>query len=395
MSAAIDIGGPATGPLQGVRVVDLSTVVMGPMVGQILGDFGADVIRIEPPFDTARISPANQSRNPGMAPLYMQVNRNKRSVALNLKDPDGRAALLDLMGEADVLLTNMRGDALERLGLSYEQIKERCPHLVYAHAQGFSSESSQARRAAYDEVMQAVTGLVDLNDRAAGSVQFFPTFIADKTTGLYLLGALLAALYYQARTGEGQLISLAMADTVIAVNLLEHLAGAMFVPPTGPLGNPLSLSREHVALRTADGAIAVCAYTYDDIRNLLIGAGCLDFAADPRWDDSTIDRELFFEGMQAAIAHSTAKTTAEWESYLAELDMAFGRVVRIDDLPEDPYVREVGLIEEVEHPTEGRIRVVANPARFSRTPVNIRRLAEQAGASTDDVLQQRKSAPVG
>ncbi|RDI53067.1 CaiB/BaiF CoA transferase family protein [Nocardia mexicana] len=392
MSSSIDLGGPATGPLRGVTVIDLSTVVMGPMAGQILGDFGADVIRVEPPFDTARISPGGMSRTPGMAPLYLQNNRNKRNVALNLKDPEDRAALFDLLDDADVLLTNMRAGALERLGLGYEQIRERFPHLVYAHAQGFNAQSSQAGRPAYDEVIQAVTGLVNLHDRAAGSVQFLPTFIADKTAGLYLLAGLLAALYHQARTGEGQLVSLAMADAMIAINLVEHLAGEVFSPPTGPVGNPMSLEAEHVALRTADGgAISAIPYTNADVRTLLIGAGCTELAADPCWDAEVTDREQRRVGVRAVIANSTTRTTAEWTDYLTANDMPFGVVVDIADLPDDPYVREVGLIEEVEHPTEGRMKVVTNPAHFSKTPTNIRRLAERAGDSNDEVLARRSA----
>ncbi|MBJ7287780.1 MAG: CoA transferase [Williamsia sp.] len=376
-----------SGPLAGVTVIDISTVVMGPYATQILGDFGADVIRIEPPFDTARQSPANTGRNPGMAPLYMQVNRNKRSVAINLKDPQGLEDLFALLADADVLVTNMRAAALDRLGLGYDELHERFPHLIYAHAQGFAPTSSQGNRPAYDEVIQAVSGLVSLQDRAGGSLQFMPTFIADKTAGLYLLNGVLAALYHQLRTGEGQHVQLAMADAMIAVNMVEHMAGDVFVPAAGEVGNPLSLTGAHAAMRTADGgAIAAVPYTNDAVRKLLIGAGLTEDAADPAWDSPTIDRPTFTAGIEKVLAHSTARTTAEWEQYLTDNDMPYGLVVDIADLPQDPYVREVGLITEMEHPTEGTIRVVANPLHLSQTPTGFYRHAERAGASTDEVL---------
>lgn len=376
-----------TGPLDGVKVVDLSTVVMGPYATQILGDFGADVIRVEPPFDQARFSPAGLGRNTGMGPLYMQVNRNKRSVALNLKTDEGKSALLALLADADVLVTNMRANALHRLGIGYDDIAERFPHLIYAHAQGFNIKSSQSARPAYDEVIQAVTGLVDMQRRASGSLQFMPTFIADKTAALYLLNGILAALFHRERTGQGQEVTLAMADAMIAVNMVEHMGGNVYVPQEGDVGNPLSLADVHTAMWTKDGrAIAATPYTYGDVRKLLIGAGLESEAADPVWDQTVLDRDVFYDGIRKVLAHSTSKTVAEWEDYLNANDMPYGVVVDIAELPESDYVRELDLITEVEHPTEGRIRTIANPMQFSQTPVSVRRQAETAGQSTDEVL---------
>lgn len=386
-SDTLNIGNDPTGPLKGVTVVDISTVVMGPLASQILGDFGADVIRIEPPFDTARISPANTGRNAGMAPLYMQVNRNKRSVVLNLKDQDDLQSLFELLETADVLLTNMRLGALDRLGLGYDTVHERLPHLIYAHAQGFNAASSQSARPAYDEVIQAVTGLVNLQERANGSLQFVPTYIADKTAALYLVNGILGALFHRERTGEAQQVSLAMADTMIAMNAVEHMAGDVFVPAAGDVGNPLSLTDVHAAMRTKDGgAIAAVPYTYDAVRLLLKGAGQHERAADPVWDEKVMDRDVFYDGIRAVLDHSTSRTTAEWEEFLTEHDMPYGVVLDIADIADDPYVKEMGLISEVDHPTEGRIRVAANPVNFSRTPADIHRHAERAGQSTDEVL---------
>ena len=317
----------------------------------------------------------------------MQLNRNKRSVTLNLKAPDGVDSLLDLLADADVLVTNMRGRALTKLGIDYDSLKDRFPHLIYAHAQGFNETSSAADRPAYDEVIQAVSGIVNMQERANGSLQFLPTFIADKTVALYLAIGVLGAVVDQVRTGQGQYLRIAMADTMIAVNAVEHLGGEMFVPPAGDVGNPLSLSQIHRAMRTRDGgAIAAVAYTNAAIRQLLIGAGRHERAADPVWDTVAIDRDVFNSGWEEVLEHSTTKTTAEWEEYLNAHDIPFGLVTDIADLPNDDYVREVHLIGEVDHPTEGRVRMVRNPLEYSRTPTDIRRLPEQYGASTAEVL---------
>ncbi|MFI5780933.1 CaiB/BaiF CoA transferase family protein [Nocardia sp. NPDC051570] len=395
-SAELNIDGAPTGPLAGVRIVDLSTVVMGPFATQILGDLGADVIRIEPPYDNARHSPGDIGRTVGMAPLFLNVNRNKRSIALNLKNEDDLAVLEELLDTADVFVTNMRLQALERLGLGYDAIGERFPTLIYAHAQGFAPGSSRGARPAYDEVIQAVSGLVNLQERANGSLQYLPTFIGDKVASMYLALGVVSALYHRRVTGAGQRVELPMADALISWTAVEHLAGDTYVPATAPAGNPLSLVGEHAAMRTADGAIAAVAYTYQDIRRLLIGAGQDEIAAESRWDSPQVDVATFLEGLRAVFAHSAEKTTAEWETYLQANDIPYGVVVDVAELADDPYVQEVGLVVETEHPTEGRIRMVANPLRFSETPVDIRRYAERPGHSTEEVLSQlRRQAAAG
>ncbi len=202
-----------------------------------------------------------------MAPLYMQVEPQQAQRRTEPEGPRGPGGPVRDLADADVLVTNMRAGALGRLGLDYDAVHERFPHLIYAHAQGFAPESSQGSRPAYDEVIQAVSGLVSLQDRAGDSLQFMPTFIADKTAALYLLNGILAALYHQQRTGEGQHVALAMADAMIAVNLVEHMAGDVFVPAAGDVGNPLSLTGAHAAMRTKDGgAIAAVPYTNEAVR---------------------------------------------------------------------------------------------------------------------------------
>jgi crotonobetainyl-CoA:carnitine CoA-transferase CaiB-like acyl-CoA transferase len=201
------------GPLAGIKVIDLSTVVMGPYAAQILGDLGADVVKIESPNDTVRNGSFH--RSPGMTALALNVNRNKRSVALNLKDDD-RERALQLIESADALITNMRGPALERLGLGYEQVAARNPRLVYTHGVGFRSDSPQAGNAAYDETVQAASGLVDLANRVTGKPIYLPTILGDKVASLTIVYSTMAALLHQQRTGEGQYVEIPMTDTLLS-----------------------------------------------------------------------------------------------------------------------------------------------------------------------------------
>lgn len=270
----------ANGPLDGVRVIDLSTVVMGPYAAQILGDLGADVIKIESPSDTIRSG--RYRTTPGMTPLNLNVNRNKRSVSLNLKDETDRERALALIGTADVLITNMRPGALARLGLTYADLAERHPRLVYAHAQGFRSDSDRAGHAAYDETVQASSGLVDVAHRALGRPVYLPTIIGDKVAALTIVYAVLAALVHRDRTGSGQHIEIPMTDTLLAFNLVEHLAGHVYEPAEGSTGFPLSMKRGHRAVPTADGLACIVPYSPQNYRDFFAAAGRPDLAEDPR-----------------------------------------------------------------------------------------------------------------
>nr|CEL13593.1 FIG01122116: hypothetical protein [Kibdelosporangium sp. MJ126-NF4]CTQ99279.1 FIG01122116: hypothetical protein [Kibdelosporangium sp. MJ126-NF4] len=276
------------GPLAGVRVVDLSTVVMGPYAAQILGDLGADVIKIESPSDTVRVGLYRTT--PGMTPLDLNVNRNKRSVALNLKHDTERERALDLIDTADVLITNMRPGALARLGMTYADIAERNPGLVYAHAQGFRSDSDRAGHAAYDETVQASSGLVDIANRALGEPVYLPTIIADKVAALTIVYSVLAALVHRDRTGQGQQVEIPMTDTLIAFNLVEHLAGHVFDPAEAPTGFPASMTKGHKAVRTKDGLACVIPYGPQNFRDFFAAAGRPDLVDDPRVNGDAIDR---------------------------------------------------------------------------------------------------------
>jgi crotonobetainyl-CoA:carnitine CoA-transferase CaiB-like acyl-CoA transferase len=376
----------ASGPLAGVRVIDLSTVVMGPYAAQIMGDLGADVIKIESPSDTVRVG---QYRNtPGMTPLSLTVNRNKRSVALNLKDDVQRGQALDLIDTADVLITNMRPAALDRLGLSYSDIKARNPKLVYAHAQGFRSDSPQAGNAAYDETVQAASGLVDIANRALGKPVYLPTILGDKVSSLTIAYSVLAALLHQRATGEGQYVEIPMTDTLIAFNLVEHLSGHVYEPPVGHTGFPLSMLQGHRAVPTKDGLACVIPYNPENFRDFFAAAGRPDLVDDPRVNGKAIATEDTPALSELIEECAPALTTEEWTEVCRKHSIPMAPVLELDKAGEDQYIQDGHLLDVVDHPSEGQIRSIGIPVRFSATPASIRSQAPLPGADTEAVLAE-------
>lgn len=371
--------------LAGVRVIDMAAVVMGPYAAQILGDLGADVVKVEPPAGDMTRRSAPRGRG-GMGALALNVNRNKRSLSLNLKSEEGRRAMLELIRQSDVLITNTRPGALQRLGLDYESVAEINPSLVYCSAQGFRSDSAQADRAAYDEIVQSASGLTDLMRRATGQPTYVPTILADKVCALTIVYSVLAAVLHQRNTGRGQHIEVPMTDTLLSFNLVEHLAGQTFEPQAGPVGFPRSLSPGHGAMPTADGWACIIPYTPRNIHDFFAAIGRNDVAEDPR-----------FAGAESMAAHhgdlydlieqvAPSRSTAEWASLCAEHSIPFSPVLDLDDAPVDDYVTEGGLLQVAEHPTEGAYRVIGNPLRFSDTPTAVRSHPPRLGQHSAEVL---------
>ncbi|WP_243793909.1 CaiB/BaiF CoA-transferase family protein [Saccharopolyspora gloriosae] len=378
-----------TGPLAGVRVIDMATVVMGPYAAQILGDLGADVIKIESPKDTVRNG--TLFRTPGMTPLNLNVNRNKRSVALNLKDETDHEKALKLIGGADILITNMRIGALRRLGMDHDSLAESFPHLIYAHAQGFRPDSDRANLAAYDETVQAASGLLDLADRAGdiGAPVVLPSIFADKVAALTIAYSALAALHHQRATGQGQLVEVPMADTMLAFNLVEHLQGAAFEPPMGETGFAPSLTKGHRARPTKDGLAMIIPYSPQNCRDIFHAAGRSELADDPRVNGKILDARADGEAIAEMIESVTPNlTTAEWIDVCTERSIPVGPVLKLDEAADDDYVREGHLLDLTEHPTEGAYRVVGVPMNFSATPGSIRGHAPLPGQHTDEVLRE-------
>ncbi|KAJ1684165.1 hypothetical protein LUZ63_020458 [Rhynchospora breviuscula] len=376
---------PAPGALDGIRVIDLATVVMGPYATQIMGDLGAEVIKVESAHgDLARRSVPQ--RHQGMGALGLNVNRNKRSVVLDLKSEDGLADLHRLLATADVLVTNMRPGALQRLGLDPAEITARYPHLVYTSAQGFRTGSPEADHAAYDEIVQAASGLTDLMLRSSGEAAYVPTILADKVCALTVVYSTLAAVISQRATGRGQHVEVPMTDTMLAFNLVEHLGGHTFEPPEGPTGFYRSLSKGHSAVQTQDGWACILPYSPTNVHDFFDASGHGELNDDPRFSDwATVlaDMSVLY-GTIAEIARE--RTTAEWEELCEQHSIPMAPVLELEHATESTYVRDGGLLDVAEHPTEGAYRTIGIPVRFSGTPASIRRPAPTLGQDTDEVL---------
>lgn len=377
---------PATGPLRGIRVLDLTTVVMGPSATQLLGDLGADVVKIESPAgDTMRwIGPW---RHEGMGPMFLYGNRNKRSVVLDLKTPEGKASVLALAHRADVLVSNVRPDGLRRLGLDYESVRPANPKIIYCAAVGYGSGGPDSGKAVYDDLMQAASGLAGLFGTVDGAPRYAPINVCDRVVGLYVANAITAALVHRATTGEGQSIEVPMLETMAQFVLADHVGGGAFVPPEGEMGYRRLLSRTRGPYRTKDGYLAIVVYTNRHWRDFskLIGQPDL-LETDPRFR-SQESRTRHAQEVGALLSEAlTGRTNAEWLEVLHGVDIPACPVNSIEALFTDPHLTAVHFFQETDHPTEGRLRIARFPIAFSASPTSIRRLAPNLGEHNDEVL---------
>lgn len=378
MTAAV----PASGPLAGVRVIDMTSVGMGPYATQILGDMGAEIIKIEAPEgDVFRASAPAAS--PGMGAVYLNLNRNKRSITLNVKDPDDLRHLLRLVDDADVFISNVRPRALARAGLDAASLRARNPRLITCSAVGFGQDGPYAARPAFDDIIQAMSGLADLQGRNSGAPAYINTIMADKVAGLTLAYAIPMALYEREKSGQGQAIEVPMFETLVSFTLIEHLGGRTFEPPRGGMGYSRVLSPERRPYRTRDGFLALLPYTDAQWRRFFTLAERADLAADPRYA-SARTRAGNFDALYRDLADIVAlRTTADWLGLLADADIPHSRVNPPEALFDDPHLAATGFFQRVEHPTEGTLTATAIPVRFSRTPGSIRHLAPRQDADRD------------
>jgi crotonobetainyl-CoA:carnitine CoA-transferase CaiB-like acyl-CoA transferase len=373
--------------LNGVRIIDCTTVVLGPWAGQQLGDLGADVIKVEPPDgDTTR--QLGPMRNPGMGAFYLAVNRNKRSIVLDLKQESARQVLLKLASKADVLLHNYRPRAAKRLGLSYDMFHAVNPGIIYVGTYGFRASGPYADKPAYDDIIQAASGLASLQSALTGEPRFVPTIVADKTSSMTLFAAVLAALYHKARTGEGQQVEVPMFESLAAWVMVEHLYGESFVPAVETVGYKRVLSPHRKPFKTKDGHLAILPYTDQNWRDFFTIAGRQDLLDDPRFKSlaSRLRHIDFLYGEVAKIA--LTRTNAEW---LAELDRANipGMTVNsLESLLRDPHLEATGFWQEMKHPSEGPMRLPGIPAAYGKTPADIRRHPPRLGEHTLEVLRE-------
>ena len=363
------------GPLKGVRVIDMTTVAMGPYATQILGDMGADVIKVESPEGDV-FRNAAPARHPGMGAAFLNLNRNKRSVVLNLKQEEDKAVLMRLLKDADVFVSNTRPQALRKLGLSYEALEQHNPRLIFCGTYGFSERGPYAGRPAFDDVIQAMSGLAALQGHnSSDGPEYVNTIMADKCAGLTATYAISMALYEREKSGRGQAIEVPMFETMVSFNLLEHMAGQTFRPKMSNMGYERILSPHRRPYRTRDGFIGLLPYTTAQWSRFFEIAGTPEHAADPRFVDP-VKRSENINTLYGILADLVAKrTTAEWAELLKNADIPMAPILSPDDLLEDPHLKAIGFFQEVEHPTEGAIRTIGIPVTFSRTPGAIESLA--------------------
>lgn len=377
-------------PLAGIRVADMSTVVFGPYCTQILADLGADVIKVEPRDGDSARNIGTSQKTEHMGPLHMRLNRGKRSVIWDQKTEAGRAAMRRLLETCDVFLHNIRPDAIDRAGLSYEDVRKLRPDIIYVHCTGFGLGGPYAGLQAYDDIIQAASGVTTLLPRVDGNPKprYLPTLFADKVSGLHAAYATMAALIHRMRTGEGQHVEVPMFEAFSTFNLLEHLCDATFVPPTGTWGYDRQLDPVRQPMRTKDGYIAIAPYLDERWVRFFNAAGHPEVLKEARFIDKETRRGNFSLMTEVAASIMPERTTEEWLRILKEANVPAIKCNDINDVLVDPQLQASGLFREREHPTEGRYIEVGQPIRFSGFENPEVRYPSTPGEHTDEINRE-------
>jgi crotonobetainyl-CoA:carnitine CoA-transferase CaiB-like acyl-CoA transferase len=377
-----------SGPLHGVRVLDLTTVVMGPYATQILGDFGADVVKVEPPEGDV-IRNAWPFRNPGMGTIFLNTNRNKRSVVLDLKKAPAREACLALAAKADVLVYNIRPQAMARLQLSYEQVRAVNEKIIYVGCFGYSQRGPYAAKAAYDDMIQGAAGIPWLlKKQGAAEPRYAPMIVADRSVGQQVASAVSAALYYREKTGRGQRIDVPMFEHLLQMILGDHLGGYTFEPPHGEPGYIRILSPDRRPYQTKDGYVCALIYNDKQWKGFFDVIGKPHVLSQPEFSSHEA-RSRNYDRAYAMVADELKKrTTAQWVEAFERADIPVQRMNSLDDIVADPHLAAIGYLRAVEHPTEGRIKSLAVPSEWSESAPEYRRHAPRLGEHTREVLRE-------
>jgi crotonobetainyl-CoA:carnitine CoA-transferase CaiB-like acyl-CoA transferase len=374
-----------SGPLAGIRVIDVTAAVLGPVATQILGDLGAEVIKIEPP-EGEMMRGIGPARNPGMAAYYLNVNRNKKSLVLDLKQPKAREALLRLAATTDVFVHNMRPGAVERLGIDYANIAAVNPRIVYAAASGYRKDGPDRDRAAFDDVIQGESGLAAINGGSEGPPRYVPMVVCDKLCGYVLASSVGMALFHRERTGEGQEIHVPMLENMVAFNMVDHLWHGVFGEPEKGLGYPRMLTPWRRPYATADGHICLLATTDRQWRNLFAALDCPELAKDPRFS-SIPARTANIDALYTILGQKMqARPTAEWQQRLDAHDVPNGVVHDMQAVVADPRLHEGGFFHAYDHPSEGRCVTMRYPVDFSATPTGFHRPPPRLGEHNAEIL---------
>ncbi|MBV8619191.1 MAG: CoA transferase [Curvibacter sp.] len=375
-----------SGPLAGIRVLDLSSVVFGPLASQVLGDYGAEVIKIEPPGgdSTRHTGPAAEA---GMSAMFLGCNRNKKSVVLDLKQAAAQAALQALIATADVLMHSMRPQKLAGLGLDPAQLRERHPRLVYAGLHGFGEQGPYAGLPAYDDVIQGMSGLADLMQRQTGEARYLPTIAADKTCALVAAHAILAALLRRERTGQGGFVEIPMFETMVGFNLVEHFYGMHFTPPLSGAGYPRVLAPWRKPYRTLDGHVCMMPYTDAHWRRFFEAVGEAGLARDARFIDQASRTRHIAELLEILSRHVERRDTQHWLRTCERLEIPAAPVARLDELPQDPQLAATGFFASVHDPAMGELRFARPSVRIDGTQAPIA-MPPRLGQHTRELLRE-------
>lgn len=372
--------------LSGMKVLDLSTVVMAPLAARILGDMGADVVKVEPPGGDSlrKIGPM---RSPGMGPMYLNANRNKRSIALDLKSAAGHDALRKMIEGADVLLYNVRPQAMARMGFDYEACRAINPGIIHVSACGFGEDGPYAGRPAFDDLIQGLCALPSLVAQVGdGNPRYVPLAMVDRYVGVHVAVAVLGAFIHKMRTGEGQEIEVPMFETMAESVLSDHSGGAMFEPALGLPGYPRSLAPERHPYQTRDGYVCLMVYTDAHWRAFLSLVGSDLFDTDPRFKSLTTRTVHAREIHQMLEKNLLDRTCAEWLAAFEKADIPAERLHTLASLVEDEHLQRAGLFKWEDHPSEGRIRTMRPTTKWSATPPKVMRHAPLLGEHTHEIL---------
>ena len=377
-----------SGPLHGVRVLDLTTVVMGPYATQILADFGADVIKLEPPEgDVMRY--AWPFRNPGMGSIFLNTNRNKRSLALDLKQAAARAACLAIAAGSDVLVYNIRPQAMARLKLSYEEVRAANAKIIYVGCFGYSQRGPYAPRAAYDDMIQGAAGIPWLLKRqGASEPRYAPMIIADRSVGQQVASAVSAALYHREKTGSGQRIDVPMFEHLLQMVLGDHLGGYTFEPQHGEPGYHRILAPDRRPYQTKDGYICALIYNDKQWKAFFDIIGRPELLAQPEFATQEARSRNYGRAYAMVAEEMKKRTSAQWIEALERGDIPVQKMNSLDDIVADPHLAAIDYLRTVEHPSEGRIRALAVPSEWSESEPEYRRHAPRLGEHTREVLRE-------
>jgi len=376
--------------LEGVKIVDLTTVVFGPYCTQILADLGAHVLKVEPPGGDGFRYSSKPAKTRGMSAGHVALNRGKQSIVLDLKKQSDLETMNRLVGGADVFIHNVRGKAIEKLGLGFEAVRLLNPEIVYIHCTGFGSGGPYSNLQAYDDVIQAASGTATLISRADGNPRprYIPSLIADKVAGLHAAYAALGAIIHRLRTGEGQFVEVPMFECFTNFMLKEHLCGHSFDPPVGPACYPRQIDPERQPFPTADGYISIVPYTDDTWLRLFAALGAPGVLKQEHLSTPIGRLKNQSQLYKAVAAYTTRKSTAEWVSILNAASIPAMPVRDISDILNDPHLRDTGFFTRREHVSEGTCIEMRSPIRYSGWDSKLPPPAPTLGQHTEQVLAE-------